>query len=343
MKKLSFFGKILFWCNSIVAVLLLVSFILPYLPPKQFSSLSLLSLGVSPLIVLTFLFGVFWLVKLKKQFILSAVMLVAAYLFFNPFYKFPPNEQRSSSENTISVLSYNVRLFNAYQKDIDRAKISEVISSTLKIAKPDVIFIQEYYRKATQKFPGYPYRYIHFKNKNIGLGYAIFSKYPLLNTGAFDFEKTNNNSLYADLVKGTDTLRLYNVHLKSIGITASVNSLQEQDKEKLFKRLATTFERQQEHTEVILKHMNATKHPIVLAGDFNNTAFSYVYRKFQQNMNDAFIEKGKGLGTTFMFDYYPMRIDYIFGSKQLEVLEFTSLEQTFSDHFPIAAVFAIPK
>ena len=167
MKKLSFFGKILFWCNSIVAVLLLVSFILPYLPPKQFSSLSLLSLGVSPLIVLTFLFGVYWLVKLKKQFILSAVMLVAAYLFFNPFYKFPSNEQRASSENTISVLSYNVRLFNAYQKDIDRAKISEVISSTLKIAKPDVIFIQEYYRKATQKFPGYPYRYIHFKNKKL--------------------------------------------------------------------------------------------------------------------------------------------------------------------------------
>ena len=89
--------------------------------------------------------------------------------------------------------------------------------------------------------------------------------------------------------------------------------------------------------------MNTTKHPIVLAGDFNNTAFSYVYRKLQQNMNDAFIEKGRGLGTTFMFDYYPMRIDYIFGSKQLEVLEFTSLEQTLSDHFPVAAVFGIPK
>lgn len=343
MKKLSFFGKILFWCNSIVVVLLLVSFIVPYLAPKQFSSLSLLSLGVSPLIVLTFLFGVYWLVKLKKQFILSTVMLVAAYLFFNPFYKFPTTTVSDTYNNTISVLSYNVRLFNAYQKDIDSAEISEVLDNTLKIAKPDVVFIQEYYRKATQKFLGYPYRYIHFKNKKIGLGYAIFSKYPLINTGSFDFKNTNNNSLYADLVKGTDTLRLYNVHLKSLGITPSVNSLQEQDKEKLFKRIATTFERQQEHTEVILKHMNTTKHPIVLAGDFNNTAFSYVYRKLQKGMKDAFVEKGSGLGTTFMFDSYPMRIDYILGSKPLEVLKFTSLEQTFSDHFPIAAVFAIPK
>jgi vancomycin resistance protein VanJ len=332
LKKLSFFGKILFWCNSIVAVLLLVSFILPYLAPKQFPSLSLLSLGVSPLIVLTFLFGVYWLVKLKKQFILSAVMLVAAYLFFNPFYKFPSNELFSSSENTISVLSYNVRLFNAYQKDIDRAKISDVFDSTLKTAKPDVIFIQEYYRKTTQKISGYPYQYIYFKNKKIGLGYAIFSKYPLINTGSFDFEKSYNNSL-----------RLYNVHLKSLGITASVNSLQEQDKEQLFNRTGARFERQQDQVEILLSHIRASKHPVILGGDFNNTAFSYVYRKLLSGMKDAFIEKGSGLGTTFMFDFYPMRIDYIFGSKQLEVLEFTSLDQTFSDHFPIAAVFGLPK
>ncbi len=343
MKKLSIFGKILFWCNSIVAVLLLVSFIVPYLPPKQFSSLSLLSLGVSPLIVLTFLFGVYWVVKLKKQFIVSTVMLVAAYFFLNPFYKFPSNEQLSSSENTISVLSYNVRLFNAYQNDIDRATISEVLDSTLKTANSDVIFIQEYYRKTTQKFPGYPYSYIHFKNKKIGLGYAVFSKHPLVNTGAFDFEKSNNNSLYADLVKGTDTLRLYNVHLKSLGITASINSLQEQDKEQLFNRTGARFERQQDQVEILLSHIRASKHPVILGGDFNNTAFSYVYRKLLSGMKDAFVEKGRGLGTTFMFDFYPMRIDYIFGSKELEVIEFTSLEQTFSDHFPIAAVFGLPK
>ena len=343
MKKLSLFGKILFWCNSIVAVLLLVSFILPYLPPKQFPSLSLLSLCVSPLIVLTFLFGVYWLVKFKKQFIVSAVMLVVAYFFFNPFYKFPSNELLSSSENTISVLSYNVRLFNAYQKDIDTTRISEVFDSTLKTAKPDVIFIQEYYRKTTQKISGFPYQYIHFKDKKTDFGYAIFSKYPLINTGSFDFEKSYNNCLYADLVKGADTLRLYNVHLKSLGIIASVNSLQEQDKEQLFNRIGASFERQQDQVEILLSHIRASKHPVILGGDFNNTAFSYVYRKLLSGMKDAFIEKGSGLGTTFMFDFYPMRIDYIFGSKELEVLEFTSLEQTFSDHFPIAAVFGLPK
>jgi len=343
LKKLSFFGKILFWCNSIVAVFLLLSFITPYLAPKQFSSLSLLSLVVSPLIVLNLLFALYWLVGLKKQFLLSTLILVAAYFFFNPFYKFSSSTDLNTSNNTISVLSYNVRLFNAYQKTIDATEISKVLDKTLQKTNPDVIFIQEYYRKTKQKFPDYPYQYIHFKNEKIGLGYAVFSKYPLINTGSFDFKKSYNNSLYADLIKGKDTIRLYNVHLKSLGLAPSVNYLQLQDKEKLVKRTEARFGRQQEQVMVLLSHMKDSKYPIILAGDFNNTAFSYVYRKLQQNMKDAFVEKGSGLGTTFLFNLYPMRIDYIFGSQELEVLKFTSLEQTFSDHYPIAAVFAIPK
>ena len=132
MKKLSFFGKILFWCNSIVAVFLLVSFITPYLAPKQFSSLSLLSLVVSPLIVLNLLFALYWLVGLKKQFLLSTLILVAAYFFFNPFYKFSSSTDLNTSHNTISVLSYNVRLFNAYQNKTKMCTSSHGILTMLK-------------------------------------------------------------------------------------------------------------------------------------------------------------------------------------------------------------------
>jgi vancomycin resistance protein VanJ len=342
LKKLSFFEKIIFWCNSIVAFLLLVSFVLPFLPPKSFPTIALLSLTVSPLILLTFLFGLYWLLRLKKQFMLSAVMLFAAYSFFNPFYKFSSKVDVSSSQNTISVLSYNVRLFNLFEKNENTLNISEVLSNLLKKTEPDVVFIQEYYRNTSHKFLKYPHRHIHFKNDKVRLGHAIFSKYPLLNKGAFDFARTNNNSLYADIVKNKDTLRLYNVHLKSIGILASVNAIQDGDKEKLFNRISNAFKKQQEHAEAILKHMRTSKYTIVLGGDFNNTAFSYVYRTLQEGMQDAFLEKGSGLGTTFKFDSYPLRIDYIFGSKKLEVLDFGTLDKTFSDHAPIFAVFLIP-
>tara|TARA_B100000795_G_scaffold158062_1_gene118743 strand:- start:41256 stop:42287 length:1032 start_codon:yes stop_codon:yes gene_type:complete len=343
LKKLSFFEKIIFWCNSIVAFLLLISFVLPFLPPKSFPAIALLSLTVSPLILLTFLFGLYWLLKLKKQFVLSAVMLFAAYSFFNPFYKFSSNDQVSSNDHTISVLSYNVRLFNLYEKNENTSNIAEVLNNTLTKAAPDVVFIQEYYRNTSHKFSKYPHRYIHFKNDKVLLGHAIFSKYPLVNKGAFDFVKTYNNTLFADIIKGNDTLRLYNLHLKSLKINPSVNSLQEQDKNMLYGRITLAFQKQQEQAEAILKHMNMTKYPIILGGDFNNTAFSYVYRTLKKGMKDTFLEKGSGLGTTFTFDSYPLRIDYIFGSKTLEVIDFSTLEETFSDHAPIAAVFRIPQ
>lgn len=272
---------------------------------------------------------------------LSAVMLLAAYFFFNPFYKFSTKEDTSSYRNTISVLSYNVRLFNAYEKDENASHISEVLIKTIQTAEPDVIFIQEYYRNTTHKFPEHPYSYVHFKDINVGLGHAIFSKYPIINEGAFDFKQTYNNSLFANIVKGNDTLRLYNLHLMSLGVLPSVNSLQEGDKKKLYSRMTLAFEKQQEQVETILAHINTSKYPVILAGDFNNTAFSYIYRKLQEGMKDAFVEKGNGLGTTFRFDSYPVRIDYILTSETLKVLDFETLDETFSDHFPITAVLGI--
>jgi endonuclease/exonuclease/phosphatase (EEP) superfamily protein YafD len=127
----------------------------------------------------------------------------------------------------------------------------------------------------------------------------------------------------------------------SLGVLPSVNSLQEGDKKKLYSRMTLAFEKQQEQVETILAHINTSKYPVILAGDFNNTAFSYIYRKLQEGMKDAFVEKGNGLGTTFRFDSYPVRIDYILTSETLKVLDFETLDETFSDHFPITAVLGI--
>jgi endonuclease/exonuclease/phosphatase (EEP) superfamily protein YafD len=56
-------------------------------------------------------------------------------------------------------------------------------------------------------------------------------------------------------------------------------------------------------------------------------------------MKDAFLERGNGLGTTYLFDSYPMRIDYIFSSETFEVLKFNAVKKTFSDHYPVSATF----
>lgn len=331
-----FFNKLIYWGNLLAAFLLLISFVLPYLPPKTFPTISLLSLVVSLLIIVNILFAIYWAIQLRHRFFISFTVLFISYFYFNVFYEISAQADASLYKNTINVLSYNVRLFNAYEKKPEK-DASQIISEILTEENPDVICIQEYYKPNKIDLSIYPYQYIHFKSEKAKLGHAIFSKYPLINTGAFDFKETYNNTIYADLVKGTDTLRIYSVHLQSLGIIPRVSFLQESDNEKLRKRISGAFEKQQSQVEAILAHKQKTNHPVMICGDFNNTPFSYSYRKLKDGMQDAFRERGNGLGTTFKFEKYPMRIDYIFASKGLDILSFDTMKKTFSDHYAIRA------
>lgn len=333
-----FFNKLIYWANIFAAFLLLISFILPYLPPKTFPTLSLLSLFVPLVIIVNIIFAIYWAIQLRAKFFLSFTLLFISYFYFNVFYEVSSEIDASQYKNTLSVLSFNVRIFNAYEKDSDlQIKAIEVISEILKDQDPDVLCIQEYYRFNKIDFSAYPYKYIHFRTPRKEVGYAYFSKYPLVNTGGFDFEESSNNTLYADVVKGEDTIRVYNVHLQSMGIIPRVSFLKETNNEKLRSRISYAFEQQQSQVQAILKHQSETELPIIVCGDFNNTPFSYTYRMLKNDMQDSFRERGNGLGTTFEFDRFPMRIDYILASKGLDLLSFETIKNTFSDHHAVRA------
>jgi len=336
-KKLGFIGKLIYGNNIVFALLLLVSFVLPFIPPEKYPNISLLSLAVSPLIVINVLFVIYWIIKIKKQVLLSFVILVFAYFHFGSFYKVSSKTTNQEYNNTLKILSYNVRLFNVYEKKDKQIGIPEIIKNFINKEQPEVICIQEYYKKNKVDFSEYPYQYIHFKDENI-LGHAIFSKYPIINKYSFDFKQTYNNTLSVDIVKGNDTIRVYNLHLQSLSIKASMSYLQEMDKDVLRHRMSARFIKQQKQAEIIINHKSKTKHPVILCGDFNNTPFSYVYKKLSESMNDAFVEAGNGLGTTYLFEKYPMRIDYVLTSKKLKVVDFTTIKKTFSDHYPISTL-----
>lgn len=329
--------KLVFQLNCLMAILMLVSFILPYLPPSRFPTLSLLSLGVPLLIIINIVFAAYWLIQLNRRFLISLTVLGISYFYFNVFYEVSKQIDPARFENTISVLSYNVRLFNAYEEEF-HGDVPAMMAAVLNEKKPDVLCIQEYYIPNSIDFSDYPHRYIHFINKKTRLGHAIFSKYPLINTGAFDFSDSFNNTLYADVVKDKDTLRVYNLHLQSLGILPRFQFLKETDNDRLRRRLSRNFKKQENQIRAILEHKTGTRHPVIISGDFNNTPFSYTYRKLNKEMTDSFRERGNGLGTTFLFDSFPMRIDYILASKELKVLSFETLPDSFSDHNAVWAM-----
>ncbi|MEL6810256.1 MAG: endonuclease/exonuclease/phosphatase family protein [Bacteroidota bacterium] len=332
-------GKLIYGLNTVAALLLLVSFVLPYLPPSTFPTLSLLSLAVSPLILLNILFALYWLVRMKRQFLISFLVLLVAYFHFHPFFEFSSEGDTSDYDQTLSILSYNVRLFNAYETHPEVEKVASNFAALLDKEDPDVVCIQEFYADYVLDMSTYPYQFIHFNKKSNTLGHAIFSKYPLINKGGFDFEDSFNNTIYADAIVGADTIRIYNLHLQSVGILPSVDFLQQKGTERIKKRIAQSFVEQEIQINEILAHKETSPYPVILSGDFNNTPFSYTYKELKREMKDAFLERGNGLGTTYSFNSYPMRIDYILGTEGMDVVKFNTIDETFSDHNPVHATF----
>ena len=113
MKNLSVFEKFLYLINSITAFLFLISLIIPYIKPSYLPYLSVLGL-FSPLIIsINILFLFFWIAKLKKHFLLSLIVLIIGNDSLRSFINFTNNSEYVD-ENKLTLISYNVRLFNIY-------------------------------------------------------------------------------------------------------------------------------------------------------------------------------------------------------------------------------------
>lgn len=339
MKTLKAIDKLIFVLNFILAGVLLLSYILPLLPPKSFPLLSVLSLGVPLLIIVNSVFFLYWLLKVKKQLLLSLSVLVVGYFFFGSLYKFSWSSKQEVDYD-LTVMNYNVRLFNLYdwikEKDTD-----ESIESLIKKTSPDVLTLQEYRQDTDVDFSQYQYKFEKLSGKKMKNGQAIFSKYPIVGSGSVEFPSTSNNAIFVDIVKGSDTLRIYNVHLQSLKINPDVEHLKNEDSERLIKRVSLGFEMQQSQTELFLEHKNNCPYKMIVSGDFNNTAYSYVYKNIKADLQDAFKVSGNGFGRTYDIPFFPLRIDFILADKSLEVKRFKTFDQHYSDHYPVMAFFSL--
>ncbi len=330
----------MFLVNSLAAFLLLISYILPYVPPKSFATLSVLSLGVPLLLLLNILFFVYWLLQVKKQMLLSLIVLLLGWSYLGSLYKFSSSKQIEDTNN-ISLLSFNVRLFNMYSW-LPSKTVKADIKAFITREQPDIICLQEYRTKDPIELEGY-YGYNTTFNNAIKRGQALFSKFPIVNSGSLEFTNTSNNAIFVDVVRAKDTIRIYNLHLQSSGVNTDVDELKKGSSEQLFKQVGTTFKAQQQQVELFLAHKAKSPYKTIVTGDFNNTAYSYVYREIKGNdLLDTFEEAGNGFGKTYDFKYFPLRIDFILADKRFSVNGFkTYNELKLSDHYPIKATLSL--
>ncbi|MBO0329387.1 endonuclease/exonuclease/phosphatase family protein [[Muricauda] lutisoli] len=336
-KSTSIWDRVVFAINLLVAVLLITAGIISFIPFQFVSSFAILSLFVPFFFAFNILFLIYWILKFKRQFILSLVAIFIGYLIFGSFYGIGGNDFTNRTESpSLSIMTYNAWGFNknGWMKE---PGVGDSIVQFIKKQDPDILCIQEHTRIRHRQLKQYPYRsetpYVPQRTIQ-----AIFSKYPIVGNGSLNLPNTRNNIIYADIAHENDTIRVYNIHLQSFRIVPSKDDFSDGEKsEKIYRRMVNTFSKQLEQAEIFRVHLENSPYKNIVCGDFNNTQFSNVYKIVKGDFQDTFLEEGTGFGRTYNLWKIPLRIDYIMADQNFEVLSHQNFDIRLSDHYPVMA------
>jgi endonuclease/exonuclease/phosphatase family metal-dependent hydrolase len=157
-------------------------------------------------------------------------------------------------------------------------------------------------------------------------GMAVLSPFPVLHQREYDLSyKPHREPRYCQRVdievEPGAVLHVFNCHL---GLSARERA----------------FQRNQMLSDAILLSEDL-HHPVVLMGDFNDRPISVVHRTLRKHFTDAFTAAGKRWGPTFRAGPVPIRLDHIYLSAGIRVLDCwvrnDELTRVASDHRPVIA------
>ena len=294
----------------------------------------ILSLGTPVLCCINLILAFYWFLRFKWPFFLFLIVFAISFESWQLLYQFKSNGITTSKG--ITLMSYNVRSFNRYDW-LDKKDIPGLINNYIKKVNPDIVCFQEYTLETAPLFQNYPYKIFKPYIPNGKIGSSIISKYPLVNSKAISFEASSNGGMQSDVLLNQDTLRLYNLHFESLRINSKDTLLSSNYSEKFRLKIKNVFEIQKQQVFEFNLLSNSNKFPEIICTDLNNNAFSESYKNLSKNRIDAFNEKGSGFGSTYQFPFFPLRIDYIFISSEIRVLDFVTHDIELSDHNPISA------
>lgn len=366
--KISLATKIMIVVNLFFIGLLLSSYLSLYISPEKFWPLAFAGLAYPVFLLCNLFFVLFWLIFLKKYFLLSLITILLGYNQMRSYINFSGSDRKLSFESDIKVMSYNVRLFDLYNWRNQSGKSTRTaIFDLIHSESSDILCLQEYYSGAGKHADfadticlksGYKYRYVELINKEFkGLPYglAIFSKYPIVHTQKLNFPNSNVNFCQScDVMIGKDTVRIMNLHLESVKFgkedynfvseitaTTATNDKITKGSRAIFSKMKHAFIKRAAQTETVAEFIRNSPYPVIFTGDFNDTPVSYSYRQIANELDDTFVDAGSGLGQTHSQMLPMLRIDYIFHSKEFQTIENKTIDKDYSDHFPIVARFIL--
>lgn len=356
-------GKKRLVANILVAIFSLFAYYCAYLSPDEHWWAGFMALGIPVLILANCIFLVHWFLHKSFKGLLSLAVLAVGYPFLESSISFSfRKNHKNRNPQTFSLMSYNVRVFNVYDhlqgKDSIHAKsiIRQVVEDS-----SDIKCLQEFFCEDDSKVfntierirqnKKYHYAIAPTKEKrNNYFGIAIFSKFPIIRAKEITFPKSKNRGQYADILIGKDTVRIYNIHLQSISLDEEKMFSNENYEEfkknynNIFNRMRQGFRQRAVQTDLILAHIAKCSYPVIVVGDFNDTPYSYTYTSFKNLLHNAFEKAGTGFDFSYNGKLFFLRIDNQFFNDKIKIHYFeTDRKLTYSDHFPIRAVYELNK
>lgn len=267
---------------------------------------------------------------------LTAVLLLAAWLFmrswrwaslaaltlgFNawllvPYAPLPSSLQTLAAETSdLKVMSYNV-----YYENPDPASILEEVAKY----KPDIVFLMEYssavQAEIEDKFSDYPYKLIEPSRRTMGL--ALFSKLPFEQSEVHRFAETRIPIFEVEFELNGQLVSFVGGHpWPPIGRWGQFHQNQMLD---------------------LIKVAAAAQHPLIVAGDFNASQWSFLAKKLSQEASVKDARQGFGLRHTFRIaPLVSIPLDHVFTSDNWHVSDYQTGDKRGSDHNSIVVTLKL--
>ena len=361
-RKFRFFFLILYF--GIVLIYLLTCLI-PFLNPAKFWFIAILGLGFPFLLILMLIcLLICALLRSKWTFLSLAVLLLSWQQISALFALNVRKEFRiDKNESTLRVLSWNVSSwtenFGAADK-VEAVGLRNLMMDAVQMQNADVLCFQEFLESyAAEIFPanipvlqkmGYNYFYftpaIKMMNGALQGGLCVFSKYPIVDTSFQKSEVGNSEGFSIVDINFKETIiRIYNTHLESPRLKKQEYATlgEVQDSRGTAGKIKRAYSLRSLQAERLRQSIDSSKQPVILCGDFNDVPNSYSYFTVKNNLQDAFLKKGFGLGRTFQFISPTLRIDYMMADKRFNIEQFSKPDYKYSDHYPQVMDVSIAK
>lgn len=365
----TFTRKFLIVVNFILAIVFLLACLAPYLNPGKWWFISWLGLVFPFLLLLLIVSILFWIfLKVRFALIFFAVLLLGwqsihVFFAFHGSHEFNYEKKR----DVLRIVTWNVARFIEIKKNNNAGSQTRLKMMQLLLQQnADVLCLQEFHTAAREDYYdninyirkrlNYPYHYFSFDEDGSKLYYSsiIFSRLPIIDTGTVIYPKPSlpEALLHADIKFNDDTIRVFTSHLQSVQFKKRdferIDEIRNYDdsivsnSRTIFSKLRRSITNRSVQVGIIREQLKRSKHPIVFCGDFNDVPNSYTYFSIRGDMQDAFLEKGAGIGRTFTSLSPTLRIDYILASKEFSILQFNRVVKNYSDHYMLVTDLKLP-